>query len=210
MPQGNAPTAHGVRILLGDLCEVTAGPSGSLLDRLHDGPDGVPVISPPDLAGDHRVDSRKVRRVPQIDADRLERFAVREGDVLVVRQGALGRLALIEQAQSGWLYGSSCLRLRPLPGGILPAFLAAYLSHPPVQRAMLGQALPGTVPALNSTLLRELPVTVPPMDRQYAVVEALADVADQIRIQRQMAERLESLRPAIFRELLQGTRDTWR
>lgn len=38
----------------------------------------------------------------------------------------------------------------------------------------------------------------------------LADVADHIRIQRQMAERLEALRPAIFTELLQGTRDIWR
>ena len=34
------------QVSLKSLCEVTAGPSGSLLDNLHDGPDGVPVISP--------------------------------------------------------------------------------------------------------------------------------------------------------------------
>jgi type I restriction enzyme S subunit len=55
-------------------------------------------------------------------------------------------------------------------------------------------------------MLNELPVTVPPLDRQRSVVEALADVDARIRIQRQMADRLEALRPAIFGELIQGTR----
>lgn len=54
-----------------------------------------------------------------------------------------------------------------------------------------------------------MPVTVLPLNRQYAVAEALADVDAQIRIQRRMADRLEALRPAILGELIQG-RDTWR
>lgn len=195
-------------IPLGSLCEVKAGPSGSLLDSLHDGPDGVPVISPPDLTDDHRVDTRRLRRVPWDEAKKLSRFSLREGDVLIVRQGSLGRLALIEAEQASWFYGSSCLRVRPRRELILPAYLVSYLSYPPVQRVLLGQSLPGTVPSLNSAMLSELPVTVPPLDRQRNVVEALADVDARIRVQRQMADRLEALRPAIFGELIQGTRHT--
>lgn len=204
----DASPVHGEQIPLGSLCEVTAGPSGSLLDTLHDGPDGVPVISPPDLTDHHTVDTRRLRRVPWGEAKRLSRFALREGDLLVVRQGTLGRLALIEAEHATWFYGSSCLRLRPRREFVLPAYLVSYLSYPPVQRALLGQSLPGTVPSLNSTMLNELPVTVPPLDRQRSVVEAVADVDARIRIQRQMADRLEALRPAIFGELVQGTRHT--
>ncbi|MFD3732901.1 restriction endonuclease subunit S [Streptomyces sp. NPDC058632] len=198
----------GHEIPLGSLCEVKAGPSGSLLDSLHDGPDGVPVISPPDLTDDHTVDTRRLRRVPWDETKRLSRFSLREGDILIVRQGALGRLALVEAEHATWLYGSSCLRIRPQRERVLPEYLVSYLSYPPVQRVMLGQSTPGTVPSLNSAMLNELPVTVPPLGRQHAVVEALADVDTRIRIQRQMADRLEALRPAIFGELIQGARRT--
>ncbi|WBB58232.1 restriction endonuclease subunit S [Streptomyces sp. WMMC500] len=207
MPVGDVVSvAHGEQIALRSLCEVTAGPSGSRLDTLHDGPEGVPVISPPDLTDDHTVDTRRLRRVSESEAERLSRFALKEDDILLVRQGTLGRLALIEGGQATWLYNSSCLRLRPRLERIIPAYLASYLSYPPVQRYLLGRSLPGTVPSLNSAMLNELPVTVPPMNRQQAVVEVLADVDARIRSQRQLTDRLEALRPAIFGEMIQGTR----
>ncbi|MFW6691625.1 restriction endonuclease subunit S [Streptomyces sp. MAR4 CNX-425] len=196
------------QVPLRSICEVTAGPSGSLLESLHDSPDGVPVISPSDLTDHHTVDTRRIRRVPQGEAERLSRFALREGDLLTVRQGALGRLALIGPEQVTWFYGSSCLRIRPRSELVLPTYLVSYLSYPPVQRALLGQSIPGTVPSLNSAMLNELPVTLPPLDRQQSAVEALADVDARIRSLRQMADRLEALRPAMFGELMGGTRCT--
>ncbi|MFC9748646.1 restriction endonuclease subunit S [Streptomyces niveus] len=197
------PTAHGQQIPLGGLCDVAAGPSGSLLDSLHEDMDGVPVLSPPDLTDAHGVDTRHLRRVSRTKALKLGRFALREGDILMVRQGTLGRLALIKYEQTGWFYGSSCLRVRPQPKLILSAYLVAYLSYPPVQRELLAKALPGTVPSLNSAMLKEFPVMVPPLNRQHAVVEALTDLDARIRLQRQIADRLEALRPAIFGELFQ-------
>ncbi|MGW7350193.1 restriction endonuclease subunit S [Streptomyces sp. NPDC054784] len=191
-------------VLLGHLCEVKAGPSGSLLGNLHDGSEGVPVISPPNLTDDHRVDPRRLRRVSWGEAERLARFALKAGDILVVRQGTLGLLALVEAEQTDWFYNSSCLRVRPDQNRILPRFLVAYLSHPSVQRFILDYSLPGTVPSLNSTMLNEVPVAVPPIGRQQEVVEALSDVDTRIRTQRQMADRLEALRPAIFGELVEG------
>lgn len=194
------------QIPLGELAKVTAGPSGSLLENLHNGPDGVPVISPPDLTEHATVDIRRVRRVPWADAKRLDRFALREGDLLMVRQGTLGRLALISAEQATWFYSSSCLRIRPRRELVLPAYLASYLAYPPVRRRLLGQALPGTVPFLNSAMLNELPVIVLPMEQQQAVAETLADIDAQIEIQRAVTERLEVLRTAIFGEMIQGSR----
>ncbi|MQA87241.1 MAG: hypothetical protein GEV03_22080 [Streptosporangiales bacterium] len=191
------------QIPLGDICKVTAGPSGSLLENLHHGPDGVPMISPPDITVDHTVDTRQLRHVPWADAERLSRFALREGDLLVVRQGTLGRLALIGAEHATWFYSSSCLRVRPRREVILPAYLVSYLSHPLVQSDLLGQALPGTVASLNSAMLNALPVIVPSIGQQWAIVETLADVDAQIRIQRAMADRLEALRPAIFGEMIE-------
>lgn len=198
--------SQAIQMALGELSEVTAGPSGSLLDNLHDGPDGVPVISPADLTEHHTVDVRRVRRVPSADAKKLARFALQEGDLLVVRQGALGRLALISAEHATWFYSSSCLRIRPRLELALPPYLASYLSYPPVRQRLLGQALPGTVPSLNSAMLGELLVVVPPIEQQQDIIDTLADIDAQIELQRAMADRLEAVRPAIFGEMIQVSR----
>ncbi|MEU6550750.1 restriction endonuclease subunit S [Streptomyces sp. NPDC046915] len=189
---------------LGDCCQVTAGPSGSLLDNLNEGPSGVPVIAPPDLTEHFTVDTRRLRRVPESQAQRLARFALRAGDILLVRQGTLGRLALIGAEHIGWFYSSSCLRIRPDRELLLPEYLAAYLTHPPVQRELVAQAQSGTVPSLNSTMLNEFSIEVPPLARQHNIIDALADIDEQIQVQRMMLDRLVALRPSVFDQLTRG------
>lgn len=196
------------KVPLGELSEITAGPSGTFLERLHEGPDGVPVIAPPNLTEQHTVDTRRLRRVPPADAEKLRRFTVEEGDIVFVRQGALGRLALMGPEQATWLYSSACLRIRPRTGLIVPAYLAAYLSYEPVQKAILRQALPGTVPSLSTTLIHDFPVALPPMDLQQHVVDTITDIGTLVRIQRQLTERLEVLEQAVFGEMLQGEEPT--
>jgi len=194
------------QIRLRDLGEMTAGPSGSLLDRLNDGPDGIPVVSPSDITDRHTVDTRRLRRVPWDDAKKLARFSLQEGDIVVVRQGSLGRLALIGMERDTWFYGSSCFRIRPRHDLILPAYLTLYLSFPPMQKELLSQALPGTVHSLNSAILSELLITVPPMERQQAIAAIFADIDDQVQVHKDTADRLEALRLAIFDEMLGAVR----
>jgi type I restriction enzyme S subunit len=195
-----------MKMQLRQLSEITPGPSGSLLGDLKDGPNGVPVISPSDLTERNAVDVRNVRRVPLSEAKKLARFALQAGDLLVVRQGSLGRVALISEQQATWFYNSSFLRIRPRLEVILPEYLVSYLSYPPVQRDLLGQALPGTVPSLNSAMLNELPIVVPPKEQQRAVIETLTDIDSQIEIQRAITDRLDTLKSAIFREMIEGVR----
>lgn len=201
--QGDELDARAGRLRLKELAEVTAGPSGSLLNNLNDGPDGVPVLSPQNLSDDHHnVEERELRRVPWADCRKLGRFALQEGDLVIVRQGSIGRLALMEAKHSQWLYGSSCLRIRPWHGLVLPKYLAYYLSHPSVRRNLLERALPGTVPSLNTQILNELPIFVPSSERQQQIVRTMTDVDGEIAVQRAIVERLKNLRPAILDELI--------
>src|SRR5688572_1009776 len=98
--------------MLGELAEITPGPSGSLLDQLGDEPGGVPVVTPSDITDRHQVDARRLRRVPHDEAARLDRFTLQQNDIVLVRQGSLGRLALIGPHLEVWLYNSSCARVR--------------------------------------------------------------------------------------------------
>jgi type I restriction enzyme, S subunit len=192
------------RIPLAELCEVDAGPSASLLENLHEGPDGVPVIAPPNITEQHTIDTKRLRRIPEADAEKLRRFAVMDGDILFVRQGALGRLAVIQAVRDMWLYSPACLRMRPRTKLILPAYLSAFLSYGPVQKDIMDQALPGTVPSLSTALLRKFPIMLPPIDLQWQIADMAADISNVINIQRKITERFEALKQAIFGEMIYG------
>lgn len=191
---------------LGDVAEIAAGPSGSLLEQLGDRPDGVPVISPADLTSLHRVDTRNLRRVPSHAAAKLANFTLMEGDVLAVRQGSLGRFALIEADCAGWFYNSSCLRIRAMREVLMPEYLVLVLSHPPTLHALLNHAMPGTVQSINSDSLKNLHVPVPGLELQQIVVMTTADIDAQIQTYREITERLEVLKPALFQDLLEKAR----
>jgi type I restriction enzyme S subunit len=184
------------------LAEITAGPSGSLLDRLGNDPDGVPVVSPSNITDRHSVDTRSLRRLPQKDAEKLGRFILREGDLIVVRQGSLGRLAHVGPQREVWLYNSSCLRVRPRYQSLLPEYLTLYLSYPPVQEELLARAVSGTVPSMNSAILGELPIAVPSIERQGDIVEVISDVDELATVHRNMANHLETLGIAVLGDLL--------
>ena len=79
-----------MKMQLGQLGEITSGPSGSQLDNLQDGPDGVPVISPSDLTERNTVEGRHVRRVPWDGSRNSPALLCRQATFLVVRQGSLG------------------------------------------------------------------------------------------------------------------------
>ncbi|MEV4716676.1 restriction endonuclease subunit S [Micromonospora noduli] len=190
------------------LADVAAGPSGSLLGNLSNRPDGVPVLSPQDLGdGPYGVRESELRRLPWADCQKLGRFTLQEDDLVLVRQGSIGRLALVTARQSGWLYGSSCLRVRPKKELISPAFLAYYLSHPPVRKSLLERALPGTVPSLNTQVLNDFPIAVPSLSRQIKIVETMTALEDSIAAQHAVVERLETLRPAVLDELMRAQND---
>lgn len=186
--------------LLGDVCSVAAGPSGALLERMSEGIDGIPVVTPSDLNEFQTVDSRPPRRVPFTDSVKLSRFALRAGDIVLVRQGAVGRLAVVGPEQAGWFYGSSCMRLRPNAELILPRFVAECLSHPVAQQTLSDRMTGSMVPSINSSTLIELEIPVPDIDRQWAIVEAIAEVNNQIVTNKAIISRLKALRAAILTE----------
>lgn len=188
---------------LGDVAEITAGPSGSLLEQLDDGPDGVPVVSPTDLTDLHRVSTRNLRRVPASAAEKLSRFTLAEGDVLIVRQGSLGRFALVDASCEGWFYSSSCLRIRVNGELLLPEYLVLVLSYPPTREVLLNQALPGTVQSINSETLKNLRIAVPNVDHQQYVAAAISDINLQIQTHGEIIERLGALKTGVLHDLLE-------
>lgn len=189
---------------LGEIADIKAGPSGARLKELGDHPTGVPVLTPSDFTEDRGVDPHHVRSVPENARDSLSDYQLQAGDLLVVRQGALGRLAMIGPDQDSWVFGSSCLRVRLRPGAeATPEYLAVHLEQPATLELLRGPAVSGTIPSFSAAAVRELEVALPPLSVQDKVVATLADLDEAIAAKLAVVERMRALRPSVFSAVLE-------
>lgn len=186
---------------LGDLCEITASPSSDLFATLAVSAVGTPVVTPADITDAQRISTEALRRLPDAPAG-VERYRLRPGDLVLVRLGNVGKVALLDAEVDGWVYHSSCIRIRPDGERVNPVYLAAYLAHPPVVDQLLSHVQVGTVPVLNADSLRRLPVMLPAADVQQVVSKALTEVSVQMGIQQQILTRLNFIKQGLLAHLL--------
>jgi type I restriction enzyme M protein len=149
-----------------------AGPSGSYI-RAEDYVDaGVPVVMPKDLTGSG-FSEESIKRISKEHADRLPRFRLRRSDVVLARRGELGRCAVVGDDQEGWVCGTGCFVLRP-PVELDPHYFAAYFRSSEA-REWLESRSTGSVNMKTISLdaLSELPVVLPILDMQRAIVEVM-------------------------------------
>lgn len=188
---------------LADLCEITLGPSGLQLGTLAKRLDGIPVVCPPDLTPDHTITAANIKSVSVDTAAGLSRFRLQEGDLVYVRQGALGRCAAVGPTEATWLFGAACLRIRPRKEHILPGYLLHYLGHPLIHARIVSEAHQSmAVETLTSRTLATTPVIVPPLARQRVVVEAIDAVNAQINAHKQVIAKTEAFRQGLLTDLL--------
>jgi type I restriction enzyme M protein len=186
---------------LRDLCGIQAGPSSTHLPAAALEPTGpVPVIHPKHLR-DRRVRTPG-KGVSEELARRLQKFAVRAGDVLCVRTGTIGPTAVVTEQEDGWLIAPNLLRLRPIDARLRPDYLVAYLSLPHVQRWLHERAGSAAIPSISSAALGDLPVAVPPVEEQWRIGSALATFDAQLAAHRDLIEAATTARTALGEHLM--------
>jgi len=188
---------------LGEACaraggDVQTGPFGSQLHAADYVSRGIPSIMPQNI-GDNRVVRDGIAQITVEDAERLNRYRVRTGDIVYSRRGDVERRALIRDAEDGWLCGTGCVRLRFGDEHVNPTFASYYLGDPNVREWIVRHAHGATMPNLNTTILSALPFVLPPLDEQRAIAQILGTLDDKIELNRRMNETLEAMARAIFK-----------
>jgi len=147
---------------LGEICAahgglIQTGPFGSQLHARDYCDDGVPVVMPQDLSG-QRIQTSKIARISESDAQRLQRHRMKQGDVVFSRRGDVGRHALVTKQEVGWLCGTGCLLVRPSTTSPVSTYVSCALALPETLEWLLRHAVGATMPNLNTAILFELPM----------------------------------------------------
>ena len=179
---------------------IQAGQSGSQLHASDYVTAGIPIVMPANI-GDNRISANSIARITQADAERLERYRLRAGDIVCSRRGTVDRRALVRDGEEGWLCGTGSIRIRP-GSAVDSKWLSYYLGHPRVRAWMVRHAVGTTMPHLNSDILSALPVLVPPASEQQAIAKVLNSLDEKIRINERLHDQCHNQASALLIRLL--------
>jgi type I restriction enzyme S subunit len=184
---------------------IQTGPFGSQLHASDYVPVGMPLVMPVNL-GDNTIIEQGIARVGSDDVRRLRRHALREGDIVFSRRGDVGRRSIVSAHEAGWLCGTGCLAARfgRNRQTVNPEFIAIYLGSTPIRRWLEDNAVGGTMPNLNTSILAAAPVHLPPRPEQDRIVQAIKDIDGLIAGIERVTAKKELTKQGLMQQLLTG------
>lgn len=193
---------------LGELVRVTrgsirTGPFGTTLRASEYSTSGVPVVSVGEVGyGAFRVHS-ETRRVGEDVLRRLPEYKLQVGDIVFGRKGSVDRSATVRPAQSGWFLGSDSIRVR-LGDGIDQLFVGYALQRLEVRQWLIANSTGTTMATLNQQILDGVPLVLPSLSEQHAVVSAIDDVSSLISSIERLITKKRDIKQGLMQELLTG------
>lgn len=144
----------------------------------------------------------------QLDRNRLERFILRDEDVLVNEGGdfdKLGRGAIWRNQISPCVHQNHVFVVRTNQDKLLPMFFNYLSGSQHGKQYYLGCAKQTTnLASLNSSQLKLFPVLLPPIGEQTKICEVLSSVDTKIKGAEQKLTSLEKIKKALMQDLLTG------
>lgn len=181
---------------------IQTGPFGSQLHSHEYIERGVPVIMPKDMKG-NKIDSKSVAHISLNKAEELAKHRVKVGDLVFARRGDIGRFALVDESNEGWVCGTGCLKVCLQPS-VNPEFIASYLTLTPVIEWLNTNAVGQTMLNLNTSILSELPVVLPPEHEQKTIGKAILSIEAKIAVAAAKLDSLLITKKALMQDLLTG------
>lgn len=167
---------------LRDLCDdfkkdIVDGPFGSNLKRAHYTNDGVPVLKIQNIKP-FEIKLHKMDYVSEKKAEELKRHSFQKGDIIMTKLGdPLGVSAVVEDLDKGIIV-ADLVRIRAQK--IDTKFLCYQLNSPTI-KAHINSLQKGTTrPRVRITIVRDIPIIVPPIEEQQRIVSILDEVFEKI------------------------------
>ena len=152
---------------------IQTGPFGSLLHQSDYIQGGIPILNPKHIVNGV-VSCGENETITRDKAEELSGYRLEEGDVLLARRGEMGRCAAITKRENGYLCGTGSMFLRLLRDTLAPEYLAALLSSENMRSKLERVAIGTTLLNLNSTIVGDVLIPVPPIELQFRYARLLA------------------------------------
>ncbi len=187
------------QLLAADKDAMKTGPFGSLLQKSEHVATGVPVLGIENVKARRFVPGSNIH-VTAEKASELIGYRVVGGDIVISRSGTVGEVCVVPDGLGDARISTNLMKVSLAVGALVPDLLACQLYGSPVVLRTIDRLCKGsTRNFLNQTILRALPLVVPPLDEQEAILDALR-VAEQNIDALDASLELELRRAAVARQ----------
>ena len=136
--------------------------------------------------------------------DDLEKYSLKDGDILVSRAGSVGVSYLVKKPLEA-VFASYLIRFKPL---IDRQFLAYFLQSPDYWVAIADEKLGIAVPNVNATKLKSITLPIPPVAEQNRIVakieELFSELDKGIESLKAARAKLNVYRQAVLKHAFEG------
>ncbi|HMP71883.1 MAG TPA: restriction endonuclease subunit S [Kiritimatiellia bacterium] len=177
---------------------LVGGPFGSDLVSKDYVPAGVPVIRGTNMGHGRWVDGEFAYVTPE-KAESLSSNCAKPGDIVFTQRGTLGQVAIVpKKGVDRYLISQSQMKLTVDAEKADTVFLYYVFTSAEQQDYIRQNAIQTGVPHTNLGILRNTPLTLPPLPIQKRIAHILGTLDDNIELNRRMNETLEGMARALF------------
>ncbi|MFN3509309.1 MAG: restriction endonuclease subunit S [Allorhizobium sp.] len=172
---------------------VLTGPFGASLGKADFRAAGVPVFTIGCLGNGYIIEE-KLSFISDQKAEELVAYRLREGDLMFSRMATVGRVGFVPPKFSGSIFNYHLMRLRLCEAVIEPRFFYHYIKGAELVAAYLADKNRGaTRDGINTKLLEQLPISLPPLAEQKRIVATLDALNAKSARARTELTRIETL-----------------
>ncbi len=136
-------------------------------------------------------------KVANEDKKRLNKYVLREGDIVFSRVGSVDRCSYVDKLHDGWMFSGRCLRIRPKEE-INPMYLYYYFCTEETKQFIRNIAVGATMPSINTKLMGEVKIVYPDKIVQKKIVSLLESIDDKIECNNTINKNLEKQVSTIY------------
>lgn len=195
--------------LLGNIAEVQTGPFGSQLKNEQYITGGTPVITVEHI-NSFRIQDIDYPSVTKEDRQRLLKYSLDLGDIVFTRVGSVDLSAYVKSENQGWLFSSRMLRVRVSSLEVDSLFLSYFFRQDKFREYILNIAVGATMPSINTQILKDVPISYPPLSEQKAIASVLSSLDDKIDLLHRQNKTLEAMAETLFRQwFIDEAKEDW-
>lgn len=180
------------------LADIQTGPFGSQLHKEDYVAVGTPIVTVEHL-GNRVFTEQNLPMVSDSDKERLNKYVLKEGDIVFSRVGSVDRCSYVDAAHDGWMFSGRCLRVRPNKH-LDAMYLYYYFCLEETKQFVRNIAVGATMPSINTKLLGEVPIAFPSVEQQVRVAQLLSTIDDKIENNSKINDNLSEMLQSIYQQ----------
>ena len=187
---------------LSSVASMKTGPFGSSLHESDYVEDGTPIITVEHLS-ERGIVHKGLPLVSDEDRSRLAAYELRTNDIVFSRVGSIDRSSLVGESEDGWLFSGRLLRVRT-SGNTHAPYLDYHFADELFKRQIRRVAVGQTMASLNTRIMGDVSVILPPLPEQRAIAAVLSDMDNLIDAIDALIAKKQAVKEATMQQLLTG------